>query len=197
MHDAAGRAPTQRNELVAAFVFGVLDDIVVSTKLLLAGKAAAAGNVMRQAIEGIAMAAMCATDKLLVIQRNRKQGVIRARYWEKVWSDDNRVEGGRAVEQLDWNAATLRIAADAVEALRQAKKHYNAFSHCGKTTIAGRVALEVPGLFYVGGHFDPAKLVAYRAELSERTRLCRVLPDFMTHLTNTMTPAASNPSAPA
>ncbi|RQT02078.1 hypothetical protein [Burkholderia contaminans] len=197
VHAGAARAPTPRNELVAAFVFGVLDDVVVSTKLLLAGKAAAAGNVMRQAIEGIAMSAMCATDELLVIARNKQQGAIRARYWEKVWNDDSRVQGGRAVEQLDWNAGALRFAPGAVETLRQAKKHYNAFSHCGKATIAGRIALEVPGLFYVGGHFDPAKLVAYRAELTERTRLCRVLPDFMTHLATTMTPVAGAPYPPA
>ncbi|WP_241163574.1 hypothetical protein [Burkholderia gladioli] len=98
----------------------------------------------------------------------------------------------------------LGFAAAAVETLRQAKKHYNAFSHCGKVTIAGRVALEVPGLHYVGGHFDPAKLPAYRVELVERARLWRVLPSFLTHLTGTMassvdTPAlgAASPTAPA
>ncbi|WP_241163573.1 hypothetical protein [Burkholderia gladioli] len=94
LHTAAAQTETRRNALVAGFAFGVLDDLVVSTKLLLAGKAAAAGNVMRQVIEGIAMAAMCATDELLVIERSRQKGQVRVRYWEKVWHDDSRVQGG-------------------------------------------------------------------------------------------------------
>ncbi|MFM0223093.1 hypothetical protein [Paraburkholderia dipogonis] len=44
---------TRRTALVAAFVFGVLDDLVVSTKLLLTGKLPAAGNLMRQVVEGV------------------------------------------------------------------------------------------------------------------------------------------------
>jgi hypothetical protein len=37
---------TTRTALIAAFVFGVLDDIMVSTKLMSAGKLPAAGNLM-------------------------------------------------------------------------------------------------------------------------------------------------------
>ncbi|WP_186087653.1 hypothetical protein [Burkholderia gladioli] len=188
LHAALGAASTTRNGLVAAFMFGVLDDLVVSTKLLLSGKAAAAGNLMRQVVEGIAISALCATDELLVIERKKQTGLIRARYWEKLEEGDSRTEGHRAVEQLDWNAATLGFALSAVQQLRQAKKHYNAFSHCGMLTIAGRVALEIPGQLYVGGHFDPAKLHAYRSELGSRTQLCQVLPEFMTHLIRTMQP---------
>ncbi|UIY59770.1 hypothetical protein [Burkholderia cepacia] len=109
--EAAARVATRQSALVDGFVLGVLDDLVVSSKLLLAGKVPAAGNVMRQVIEGIAMAAMCVSDELLVIERSKKQGAIRARYWEKVWDDDNRVQGHRAVEQLDWNRDVLRFTA--------------------------------------------------------------------------------------
>ncbi|MBJ9696426.1 hypothetical protein [Burkholderia cenocepacia] len=180
--EAAAHVGTRQSALVDGFLLGGLDDLVVSTKLLLAGKTPAAGNVMRQVIEGIAMAAMCVTDELLVIERDRKQGAIRARYWEKVWEDDRRVDGHRAVEQLGWNGDVLRFTAEAVDTLRRAKKHYNAFSHCGKVTIAARAALDVPGVFYVGGHFEAAKLAGYRAELLERTGLCRVLPVLIDHL---------------
>ncbi|WP_256859605.1 hypothetical protein [Burkholderia cenocepacia] len=36
-----------RTDLMGAFTLGVIDDILVSTKLLLAGKLPASGNVMR------------------------------------------------------------------------------------------------------------------------------------------------------
>ncbi|WP_420213433.1 hypothetical protein ACN8ZM_40180 (plasmid) [Burkholderia aenigmatica] len=193
--EAAAQVGTIQSALVDGFLLGVLDDLVVSTKLLLAGKTPAAGNVMRQVIEGIAMAAMCVTDQLLVIERNKKQGAIRARYWEKVWADDSRVHGHRAVEQLGWNREVLRFTAEAVDTLRRAKRHYNAFSHCGKVTIAARAALDVPGVFYIGGHFEAAKLAGYRAELGERTGLCRVLPVLIDHLTTDL--QAAPKAAPA
>lgn len=188
LHAALGAASITRNGLVAAFMFGVLDDLVVSTKLLLSGKFAAAGNLMRQVVEGIAISALCATDELLVIERHKQKGPTQARFWEKLEAGDRRTQGHRAVDLLEWNAAALGFAANAVQQLRQAKKHYNAFSHCGMLTIAGRVALEIPGQLYVGGHFDPAKLHAYQSELGSRTQLCQVLPEFMTHQIRTMQP---------
>lgn len=199
INEAANRLQTQRSALVAGFAFGVLDDLVISTKLMLSGKAPAAGNVMRQAVEGIAMSMLCSTDELLVIEIKKNQTPVRARYWEKVWSGDSRTQGHLAVTQLDWNAAALKLKCDGVARLRHARKHYNTFSHCGTLTIASRVALDVPGMVYVGGHFDPAKLDAYRVEMNERIGLCRVLPPFMDRLLATMPrpAAAAQPAEPA
>ncbi|WP_244140946.1 MULTISPECIES: hypothetical protein [Burkholderia cepacia complex] len=166
INEAANRVATKRNALVGGFVFGVLDDLVTSTKLLVAGKLPAAGNLMRQVVEGIAMAILCSTDELLIIETKRQnQPPVTARYWEKVWDDDTRTEGHRAVGQLAWNAAKLGVLGEAVEALRRAKKHYNGFSHCGKFTIASRLSLEEVGKAHLGGHFDEAKLGVYRSEL--------------------------------
>ncbi|MGY6235946.1 hypothetical protein [Burkholderia ambifaria] len=53
------------------FVHGVFDNIVVSTKLLLAGKAAASGNIARQAIEGLAMAVLCSADQEVILRARR------------------------------------------------------------------------------------------------------------------------------
>jgi len=81
--------------------------------------------------------------------------------------------------------------------MRTAMKHYNAYSHCGKLTIASRVALEQVGTAYVGGHFDPAKLDAYRGEMNQRIGLCRVLPPFLERLLATMEPRPAARAAPA
>ncbi|MCA8059630.1 hypothetical protein [Burkholderia cepacia] len=58
INEAAHQAGTMRTALMAGFVFGVLDDVLTSTKLLVAGKLLASSNLMRQVIEGIAMAAL-------------------------------------------------------------------------------------------------------------------------------------------
>jgi hypothetical protein len=97
------------------------------------------------------------------------------------------------MSQLEWNAAALGVNAVAVERLRAAKTHYNIFSHCGKVTIASRMALEQVGTAYVGGHFDLAKLDGYRNELDQRIGLCRVLPPFIERMQAAIAP----PGAPA
>ncbi|MEC5409564.1 hypothetical protein VOM14_28945 [Paraburkholderia sp. MPAMCS5] len=193
INEAANRAKTQRNALVGGFAFGVLDDLVTSTKLLIAGKLPAAGNLMRQVVEGMALSILCSTDALLIIETKAKQPPVMARYWEKVWDDDKRTQGHRAVAQLGLNAVALGVSAGAVEHLRRAKLHYNGFSHCGKFTIASRVSLKEVGTVHLGGHFDEAKLEHYRAELDGRINLCRILPQFMGRMLATMEP----PAAPA
>lgn len=77
LNDAASRAEAMRTALVAAFVFGVLDDVLTSTKLLVAGKLLPAGNLMRQVIEGIAMASLCSTDELLIVAVNERKPPVR------------------------------------------------------------------------------------------------------------------------
>jgi hypothetical protein len=197
LNEAANRVETRRNALVGALVFGVLDDLVVSTKLLLTGKLPAAGNLMRQVVEGIAMSFLSSTDDLLTIARIRNQPPVTVRYWAKVWDEDSRTQGHRAVVQLEWNAAKPGVTAGAIDQLRRAKKHYNAFSHCGTATITNRVPLEEVGVFHLGGLFDEAKLDLYRAELDSRIARCRLLPEFIEHMTATMTRPPADPRAPA
>ncbi|MFA8361780.1 hypothetical protein ACEPT7_28315 [Burkholderia ubonensis] len=97
IHQAAVRLRSQRVDLMCAFALGVVDDLIVSTKLLLVGKVPASGNVMRQAIEGIAMAMLCSTDDLLVIERKGRRPPVQTRYWKKVLDGDRRVEGQHAL----------------------------------------------------------------------------------------------------
>jgi hypothetical protein len=189
LNSAARQIDTQRTSLslVGAFMYGVLDDLVISTKLLLTGKPSAAGNVMRQVVEGIAMSILCSTDDSLIIAWKKKTSV-KARYWQKVWDEDQQAQGHLAIEQLGWNADKLGVTAAGVEQLRQTKKRYNRYSHCGTTTITSRVPIEGPGIFHLGGEFDEAKLVLYRAELDSRIALCRLLPELIEHLLATMMP---------
>lgn len=188
--EAANRAETTRAAFVAGFVFGVLDDIVISTKLLLTGKVPASGNVMRQVIEGIAMSILCSAEQPVIVrQSTKKKPAVTKLYWEQLEGNDVCTQGHLAVSQLEWNALTLGVSAGACERLRAAKAHYNIFSHCGKVTIASRMALEQAGTAYIGGQFDLPKLDGYRNELDQRIGLCRMLPSFIRHMIASITPA--------
>jgi len=196
LNEAAVQANATRTALVAAFALGVLDDLLVSTKLLLTGKLAAAGNLMRQVVEGIAMSILCSTDARVVIQAETKKKAVTACYCERLTRGDSLTQGHLALRQLEWNAGALGVNADAVARLHRAKDHYNGFSHCGTVTIASRVSLDGDRTIYVGGHFDRAKLETYRIEMNERIGLCRVLPPLLDRLFETM-PRPVKPAAPA
>lgn len=183
-----------RVNLMVALALGVIDDIVVSTKLLMAGKLPAAGNVMRQAIEGFAMAILCSTDALLVVEQKKDKRPVQAYYWQKFMKGDSRVQGQHALRQLAWNAEALGVDPDGVAVLQRAQKFFHPFCHCGQLAIASRAALEHPGRFHVGGHFEEAKLDGYRVHMQHHIGLCGVLPPFLDHLLGTLPPAGTAPA---
>ncbi|WP_175958356.1 hypothetical protein [Burkholderia sp. BCC0405] len=194
----AARPGGRRAMLVAGFAFGVLDDTVVATKLLLSGKGPAAGNTMRQAIEGVAIATLCATDAPLILLTGRNgQPRDTGCYRERMEQRDRLTQGHLALKQLAWNAQTLQVNAHAIERLSAAQQYYHQFSHCGLTTIGLRSSPSNPRVTWLGGQFDAANLKLYRREMQERINLARLLPEFWAYLLEAMTSPGSSTGRPA
>jgi hypothetical protein len=193
IRQAAAARSELRTDLMSGFAYGALDDLIVSVKLLLAGKAAASGNIARQAVEGLAMAVLCSTDQELIIQARPKQGDVRGCYWQRLADPDDRlVEGQRAVQQLSWNADVLRLHAPWIERLSEAQKTFSAVSHAGPLAISLRTNFEVPGLVSFGAHFDAEKLGWYRAGMRLRTLIARDLASVMPFLLAAVGPASAS-----
>jgi hypothetical protein len=159
---------------VAGFVFGVFDDLVVSMKLLVSGKMVASGNLMRQAIEGIAVAILCASPEPVSVRR--RNSIVRVKYWERVKALDRTVNAHLSLDHLELNCEMLHVSRDAIGKLRSARKHYHLFSHPGLIGMASRMDMGEPGPIFIGGNFDKSKLPGYKAEIAERTGLCQILP---------------------
>ncbi|WJN72108.1 hypothetical protein [Burkholderia anthina] len=190
IRDAVTAAPAPRTDLLNALVFGALDDLVVSAKLLLTGKAAASGNVFRQAIEGVAMAMLCSTDADLILQARPRQGDARGCYWQRVMAGDDRlVEGQRALQQLAWNAEALRLPPGWIDWLTNTQKLYSGVSHASLVTMSLRTNFHSPGAISFGAHFDPEKVWSYRAGLVHRRLLAQELAKVMPYLLAAMRPA--------
>ncbi|WP_253191682.1 hypothetical protein [Burkholderia cenocepacia] len=138
------------------------------------------------------MAILCSTDALLVIEQKPARPPVQARYWEKFMKGDSRVEGQHALRQLAWNADALGLDRDGVAVLKRTQKFFHPFSHCGRIAIASRGALEHPGRFHIGGHFEEAKLGGYRLHMERHIGLCEALPEWLDYLLRTLdsTPAA-------
>ncbi len=181
---------SDRAQLIRAFAHGALDDLIVSTKLLLTGKVAASGNVARQAVEGIAMALLCTTDDDLVIQARPQKGDLLGKYWVRVQDvNDRLVEGQRAVQQLEWNADRLRLPGQWIGQLAAVQKRFSAASHAGLLAVSFRSSFQIPQTVSFGGHFDLEKLTLYRADLLLRAHVAVDLGKVMEHLLTSMGPS--------
>ena len=181
LNDAVNASETEQAALVQGFAFGVIDDVLVSTKLLFAGKMMPAGNLMRQAIEGIAVAVLCCARQPVIVaaKKNHNTQLI---YWQHLKQKDPRVQGHKALGQLSVNRDALGVSGDAVERLKRAQQHYHQFSHPSLVGIATRVDLGGDRQVYAGGSFDIEKLEGYRVEVRERIGLCSILPSLYEHL---------------
>ncbi|MFZ2266082.1 MAG: hypothetical protein WAV95_00745 [Azonexus sp.] len=161
----------------ASFVFCVFDDLVVSAKLLVSGKMVASGNLMRQAIEGVCVAILCASRQPLFVTKGKKQ--VSVDYWRKVKTRDPIAYAHKAVNQLEMNCGLLSVSRTALDRLKKARSKYHFFSHPSQLGMATRICMGEPGSIYIGGQFDETKLPVYRTEIEERTGLCSILPELI------------------
>lgn len=164
---------------VAGFIHGIFDDLLTSMKLLVTGKLMASGNLMRQAIEGMAVALLCSSRNLILIPAQKKKPPTMVVYWKLVKEDDKRVESNKSLRHLDLNCDNLGITRIGVQELAKARTMYHKFSHPGMMGIALRMSLGEVGPIFVGGGFDEAKLPGYKREIKERIELCRTLPSLI------------------
>lgn len=164
---------------VCAFVHGIFDDLITSTKLLVTGKLIPSGNLMRQALEGIAVAALCSSRGLLLIPKHRKKGstTIQVNYWKLVKDADERVESHMALRHLELNRIQLGFSGDAIDELKRGVKAHHPMSHPSLQSLGSRVRETETGIMqFVGGVFNDEMVPIYAREIQERTNLCRVLP---------------------
>jgi hypothetical protein len=167
---------------VAVFVHGIFDDLITSTKLLVTGKMIPSGNLMRQALEGVAVAILCSSRRLLLIPKKgcKRKTCIEIKYWERVKELDSRVDSNKAIAHLDLNKTTLQVNQDAIAEMKKAVKRYHPFSHPSLVSIFSRAAETESEIMYsIGGTFNESAIPMYKDEIKQRTELCRVLPNLI------------------
>jgi hypothetical protein len=130
-------------------------------RLFLSGHPIAAGNLSRQVVEAIALALLCSSKQLTVLQR----------FKEDNYSHD-------AVHDLLKHYEKLGLRKDGVEVLSGAQAFFHKFSHPTKMTIAAITSFSVEGL-YVGASFDDGKVAEYDKEVSGRVSLAGVFANFV------------------
>lgn len=186
--DALAKDEDEQALYVFAFVHAIFDDLITSTKLLVTGKMVPSGNLMRQALEGMAVAVLCSSRKLLLIPtKHKSMGSVSVKYWELIKAIDRRVESNKALAHLELNRTQLSVTRDSIEELKRGIKIYHQFSHPSIASLVARVRETETGFTqFMGGVFNEAMIPRYKFEIGQRTNLSRVLPNLIdlviTHL---------------
>ncbi|ANB71931.1 hypothetical protein AYM40_05745 [Paraburkholderia phytofirmans OLGA172] len=147
---------------VSSLIYCAITLHIQSMKLFLAGHLVAAGNLMRQVIEAIAMSLLGSGKTLTNLDRFVA---------EQYGAND-------AVRDVRRNRKVLGLHDEGVDALVEAEKFYHHHSHLSHLTIATVMSFEEDG-FYIGASFDEGKVNGYDREVRSRVQLAEVFPKFI------------------
>jgi hypothetical protein len=149
---------------VTALVYGALHTHLVAMKLLLEGLFVPSGNSQRYVLESIATALLVSQPSLGYLDR----------YTCNTYSTT------KAIRDVTRHAAALRLNPAALTTLRQQSKFYDLCSHPTQFASASLMTFspENPQIV-LGGSFDEGKVFAYEKEISSRTSLAGIFPDFI------------------
>jgi hypothetical protein len=148
---------------ISSLVYGVINNQVVSMKLLLMGLLVPAGNTQRHVLEGIALALLA----------SRRDIGVRQKYMEAKCSTH------KAITHIKRHAARLGLIPEALEQLERASKAYDQFSHPSLMTVAHSMFLDGSAGLVLGGFFDEGKLAAYDKEVQSRVSLACTFCNFI------------------
>ena len=168
----------EQKGLVLGLTYLFLDNLFTSIKLFILGYQIPAGNLMRQVTEGIALASLCSlVDPITVNTDKKKRKIKEIHFYNNFLKDTPNARSHLAVKHLELNAKKYGISDDAITALKNQKKIFNNYSHPSILAISTIVSDEHPGKIFMGGGFDKEKIDQYKIELTNRIRVCAILPN--------------------
>ena len=148
---------------VSAFVYSAITQHILSMKLFLSGHIVAAGNLMRQVVESMAMALLCSSASLGVLEK-----FIRGHFSTQ-----------KAIDMVIKHYKKLGLKKEGLEDIKRAQIFYHSYSHPSRFTLASHISFETAGALYVGSSFDEGKIEQYRKEVGGRLGLAKVFCNFI------------------
>ncbi|MGD8853540.1 MAG: hypothetical protein PVI28_14215 [Gammaproteobacteria bacterium] len=171
----AEKDPSERIQQTGAFMFMGFDSLFTSMHLLMQGYLIPSGNMFRQSLEAIAMAA-------LLSEKSHIEVVVKKGWSKRDFSKDylremKYTEAHNALRWLGKNAARMKLNESGIEIFKKGKNFYNKYSHPNFFCLGARmVGGEDPGLI-TGGIYDEEKLEIYKKEITSRESYASFLPD--------------------
>jgi hypothetical protein len=159
------RQPTDDYACVAAITFTSISLLIQSVQCFLGGQAMASGNLVRQSIESVAVAILCADQ----------QSSVRRSFMAQQYSSTG------ALNQIRKHCKRFDLNPDGIEKLIQAKRFYDKLSHPTALTLAHGVEFG-SSVSFIGAAFDPAKLDGYRGAIASIVSLSSTFPSFIANV---------------
>jgi hypothetical protein len=155
-------AKGERRAYVVAFANSAIYLHVNSMALFMNGHIVAAGNLMRQVIETVALTLLFSGRGLPFLDSFMAE----------------KYQSAGAVGDLLTHCKQLRVPAASVKVLQKARTFYHVYSHPTRMTLGAIFSSSGEGTF-VGANFDPGKVDAYRREMEGRVGLASVFDSFI------------------
>ena len=152
----------ERRMKVLAIAYAAISLQIGSMKLFLSGHQIAAGNLMRQVLEAIALAFLCSGKDLGILDL----------FEQDKYSTSNAITDARR------NAVKLNLKKTALEVLKRSQAFYSNFSHPSKMTLGTLESFTGEGI-YLGATYDQGKYKHYRTEALNRLKLAKQFPGFL------------------
>ncbi len=158
----SGAKTDEKLAYVSALVFTAITLHVLSMKLFISGYTVAAGNLLRQVVETIALTILCSSKELDILSR----------FMNGKYSTND------AIRDVNRYAKRLGLNKGGLEALESAQEFYHEYSHPSFLTIAAGMSFSEQ-VSYVGAAFDEGKIEVYTKEMAGRVGLAAVFSNFV------------------
>ncbi len=149
------------------FLFSAFNSVMTSCHFLISGFMAPSGQLMRHYGEATAMALLCSHHSIDVLQR--------------IEQDPKKVSVDAAVGMVKKrrNAELLGINPEGWAVFQKITKWYDKLSHATVFSLQTQRMFDQPGIFILGGEFDPGKLDEYKKELGLRISAMHLLAELV------------------
>ncbi|MEW6181732.1 MAG: hypothetical protein AB1500_00955 [Bacillota bacterium] len=150
----------ERIAYVAAFLFNALDNLVVSTNLLLAGHLIVSGHLTRQFGESVAMALLLSNDNLNFFSEFKRLGP--------------KYPVHKSLNYVSRNLRQLGLDRGAWAKFMEINQAYDTSSHASAFSLCKILHFDSGGVS-IGGDYDSSKELGYEKELKRRISAARSL----------------------
>lgn len=158
------------------YVYLTLESLYTSTKLFLHGYTVPSGNLVRHAIESLAMAALISYPREISdLSKSERE----FNYYAAHEGNDKRARAYRALVLLELNRERLGIRSEAIDTMKNNREFYHQYSHPSQMCIAANMAWGERVALHLAGGFDSAKSNEYTKEMDGRVSLASIMPNFI------------------
>jgi hypothetical protein len=142
----------EQEAYISAYLFNVINQIIISMELLLSSHAVPSGNLMRQAIESVAMAILVSRGDMSYLKDVK----------------EDKFKTAQAVNEVKQHLKDFHVNTSGWGIIEETRNFYHDFSHPSPMGISFLMSFHQSRTI-MGAFFDPGKINEYEKEIKLKT----------------------------